>query len=276
MSAATYRDEPGKLASGIMAIVVHVAFFVLLVVGVSWQRKAPDAVVVELWNNLPPAPAVRPPEVAPKLEVKPPPPPPPQIKPEPKAVAKPVPEPKPIAKPDIVLEKEKQEKARREREEREKVEQKKREAAKAEEARKREAAEIQQKLAAIEADRKAKEAERATLEKQQQEAVQRLQQQQAAAQRAAHDKYIGEIRNKIRRYIVLPPDIQGNPQVEFDVVLLPTGDVLGVKLKKGSQHAAYDSAVERAILRAQPLPVPKDPELFRQFRELNLQFRPNE
>jgi len=275
MSAATYRDESGKLAAGVMAVAVHVAFFVLLVVGVSWQRKPPEAVVVELWNNLPPVPVVKPPEPPPKLEVKPPPPQPPQIKPEPKVEAKPAPEPKPIAKPDIALEKEKQEKARREREEKEKIEQKKRDDQAKADARKREEAE-KQKLAALEADRAAKEAERVRLEKEQQEAVQRLQQQQAAAQRAANEKYIADIRNKIRRNLVVPPDIKGNPQVEFDVVLLPTGDVLGVKLKKSSQHAAYDGAVERAILRAQPLPVPKDPNVFKDFRELNLQFRPNE
>jgi colicin import membrane protein len=34
--------------------------------------------------------------------------------------------------------------------------------------------------------------------------------------------------------------------------------------------------VERAILRAQPLPLPPDPALFKDFRELNLIFRPKE
>ena len=41
-------------------------------------------------------------------------------------------------------------------------------------------------------------------------------------------------------------------------------------------QTAYDAAVERAILRAQPLPLPPDPALMRQFRELNLVFRPKE
>jgi hypothetical protein len=30
------------------------------------------------------------------------------------------------------------------------------------------------------------------------------------------------------------------------------------------------------VIRAQPLPLPPDPQLFAQFRELNLDFRPNE
>jgi colicin import membrane protein len=50
----------------------------------------------------------------------------------------------------------------------------------------------------------------------------------------------------------------------------------GVNLRRTSGNTAYDNAVERAILRAQPLPVPPDPTMFREFRELNLKFRPQE
>ena len=59
--------------------------------------------------------------------------------------------------------------------------------------------------------------------------------------------------------------------------MLPGGEVLGAKLKRSSNSVpAYDAAVERAILKAQPLPLPPDPALMRQFRELNLEFRPKE
>ena len=84
------------------------------------------------------------------------------------------------------------------------------------------------------------------------------------------------IRAKIQRLIQLPPNMQGNPEAEFDVVLLPDGNPLGVKLKRSSGNPAYDNAVERAILRAQPLPLPPDQALFRYFRELNLAFRPQQ
>jgi len=60
------------------------------------------------------------------------------------------------------------------------------------------------------------------------------------------------------------------------VVLLPGGEVLSVKLRKSSALALYDSAVERAILKAQPLPLPPDPSMFKHFRELNLIFRPEQ
>jgi colicin import membrane protein len=39
---------------------------------------------------------------------------------------------------------------------------------------------------------------------------------------------------------------------------------------------AYDNAVERAILKAQPLPLPPDAALFNRFREMKLGFRPKE
>jgi colicin import membrane protein len=47
-------------------------------------------------------------------------------------------------------------------------------------------------------------------------------------------------------------------------------------LVKSSGVAAYDNAVERAILKAQPLPVPSEPASFARFRNLHLKFRPND
>ena len=46
------------------------------------------------------------------------------------------------------------------------------------------------------------------------------------------------------------------------------------ELTKPSGSAAYDSAVERAIKKAQPLPLPPDAALFDRFRELRLTVRP--
>ncbi|MDH4234089.1 MAG: TonB C-terminal domain-containing protein, partial [Gallionella sp.] len=45
-------------------------------------------------------------------------------------------------------------------------------------------------------------------------------------------------------------------------------------LEKSSGNAAYDNAVERAILKSDPLPLPPDPALFKEFRVLKLKFRP--
>ena len=101
--------------------------------------------------------------------------------------------------------------------------------------------------------------------------------QAAAASARVVDEHKRRIIEKVRRFIVLPPNVSDSAQVEFEVVVLPGGEVLGAKLKRSSNSIpAYDAAVERAILKAQPLPLPAEPALMRQFRELNLVFRPKE
>jgi len=273
------REEPGKLASGIAAVAVHLLFFAFLVFGVSWQHKEPEAVVVDLWNNLPPIPTVKAPEPAPapKVEVKPPPPPPPppEVKPQPRVEAKP--EPKPAVKPDIALEKEKLEKARQLKEEQVKLEQKKREEQQRAETLKREQVE-KERVAAIQADAAAKEAEKARLAREQQEAIRRMQEQQASAQNKLVDEYMARIQDKIKRRINKGPCAAlGNPEIQLEVVLLPDGNVLAdPKMRRSSGGGPCDDAIQRAVLLAQPLPLPPDPALFQKFRELNLKFRPNE
>jgi TonB family protein len=79
-----------------------------------------------------------------------------------------------------------------------------------------------------------------------------------ASQTKMIDEYKQRIHNKITRLVVLPPNMKGNPEVEFSIVLLVDGNLMGVKLKESSGNAAYDKAVERAILRAEPFPLPLD------------------
>jgi len=45
-------------------------------------------------------------------------------------------------------------------------------------------------------------------------------------------------------------------------------------MKKSSGNAAYDNAVERGILKSDPLPLPPDPAMFKDFRILELKFQP--
>jgi colicin import membrane protein len=103
----------------------------------------------------------------------------------------------------------------------------------------------------------------------------------AAEARAAHqalvDDFKARISAKVRTRVVMPPNISGNPEAVYEVILLPGGDVLRATLKKSSGVPAYDTAVARAINAAAPLPVPEDPKLFQQyFRKFNLSFRPKE
>ena len=101
-----------------------------------------------------------------------------------------------------------------------------------------------------------------------------LMREQAALNRGALAAYTDKIKAKIKGNIVMPLDIKGNPEALFEVVQLPTGEVLTVRLKKSSGHHGYDMAVERAILKSSPLPKPDKGELF--YRLLTLTFKPQE
>ena len=65
-------------------------------------------------------------------------------------------------------------------------------------------------------------------------------------------------------------------ELEFEISLMPTGDLLGEpKMIQSSKIASCDSAVERAILQSQPLPIPKNQKLFKRLKDLKLKFHPN-
>ena len=91
-------------------------------------------------------------------------------------------------------------------------------------------------------------------------------------------KYKGLIESKIKQHV--NKQLCGSSpslEVNFKVSLMPTGEVMGhPKFIKGSGIQACDDAIERAILESQPLPVPTSADLFSQFRDLNLVFRPND
>ncbi|MFM2408596.1 MAG: hypothetical protein RL358_1338 [Pseudomonadota bacterium] len=100
--------------------------------------------------------------------------------------------------------------------------------------------------------------------------------EQLAAVGRVVDEAMSKISSKIRRNIVMPPDVANEAQAIFAVTLLPGGAVLSARLAQSSGNAAYDNAVERAILKSQPLPLPADASLFNRFRELKLKFKPVE
>ena len=245
----TYQ-EPGRLRAGALALLVHLGFLALLVFGVNWQTQKPEPIMVDLWSSLPqPAPAARP---------LPPPPQPRAPEPEP---AKPEPKPEPKiepAKPDILL---------KERERKEKLKQEAQLKRQAEEEKIRRQ-ELQAELAR-QADVQRQQLEQQTLQQQ-------LQAQQSAKQHTVVDEYRRRIQEKIKSKINTPPDLKGNPQAEFEVIVLPGGTIWRATLTRPSGQPAYDNAVENAIRKSEPLPLPPDPALFNKFRELNLKFRPNE
>jgi colicin import membrane protein len=233
------RHEHAFGRSFVLSAFVHIALAAVLVLGVRWQVHAPDTVTVDL-VEAPPPPVEAPKPPPPKVE--------PEIKPEPPRVVKPdiairekpKPKPKPEVKPkpDPNFQK-----------------------------RLREQVALEQK--ALDQQRQEREL-RELLARKQAEAARA----QAAARTKALNEYIVRIQAKVKSNWILPPDLQGNPEAIFHVVQLPTGEVLSTRLVKSSGNAAYDAAVERAILKSSPLPLPASRELFE--RELKLTFRPQD
>lgn len=256
-AGALAYDEPGKAPSVVLAVLVHLLLLAFLFFGIRWQSRQPEAVMVELWTS-PPAPVVQKVEPAPQIK--------PEPKPEPKLAPKPEPRPevmeKPVEppKPDIALEKKKE--VKKEIPKKAEPVPKKPEPAPKVDRTKELQAQVEREKAAL----------NQKLEKER--ILDQMRREEAVFAARADAEYIGRLKGKIKGNIVLPQDISGNPEAIFDVVQLPTGEVMSVALRKSSGHRAYDAAVERAILKSSPLPKPDRPEQFR--RNLEIKFRPQD
>lgn len=253
---ALLYPEPGKVPSAVLAVLVHVLLAVFLFFGVRWQSSQPEAVMVELWVSPPVAEKVEPtPEIKPEIK--------PEPIPEPKPEVKPAPQVE-TPKPDIALEKKKEPK--KEPPKKEPKELPKKEPPKLNLDRSKDIrAEVERESAALERSR--------ILDQMKRETAAGISKAEAvAATSKAKATWIGAIVGKIKPNVVAQPNIPSNPEAIFDVTLLPTGEVLAVRLRKSSGYKSYDEALERAILKSSPLPKPDRPELFE--RSLELKFRP--
>jgi colicin import membrane protein len=241
------RYEPGLAQSVALAAAVHVLLALVLLFGVRWQNRPPEAVAVELWTPPPPPviEKVEPPKPQPVVEPTPPPKPEPVIeKPDiaEKAPPKPKPKPEPLKKvepkpePPKKVEKARDDPVKRRMEE-----------------------ELRREQLALNMNR----------EKDQIQA-----QLQREGDARALKSWSDKVRLKVRGNMVLIPDIRGNPEAVFDIVQLPTGEVLSAKLRRSSGQPALDEAIERAILKSSPLPRPDRPELFQ--RSFELRYRPKD
>lgn len=274
------RIPPGRVPAAVLAALVHVVFLALLVYSLDWKTHAPEPVMVELWQPPPPVQQQVMPKPAPRVE----------------KVSKPEPV---LPNPDIAIAEKKRklaEKLAREAElaEQQKIAIQQKIAAQKvvqqlveqkQQADLAKQTEQQAKLAAQKQKEQKQAALRQLMAQQMQnelknETARALsgQKQAASASKQAADtskmqnEYVDKIKAKIRGKTILPDSLQGNPKAEFMVAVLPTGEVLQVKLLRSSGQAAYDDAVERAILKASPLPMPPDANLMNQFRELHLKF----
>ncbi len=280
VSSASWSE---RSMAALLAVLVHALFLVLLVLSVSWKNRDAEPVGVELWSPAALRAAVgqasapiAPPLVAPQP-------------PQPVLSAPPATEAPPDHSADIALAELKHERAQLLQQQAEakaqaakqleqkqldqkRLDQKRQQAQQAQQAAAAAHTQAVQKLLAQQMQ--------ADLHAQSETALKGVRQQVAAGQQASRQarqlaEYQDRIKSKIRSRIILPEGLTGNPEAVFAVVVLPTGEVVQVRLLHASGQPAYDAAVQRAIIKASPLPMPPDPELAGQFRDLNLHFSPD-
>ena len=304
------EDDAANIPAIVLSAVVHGALLAALFFGVQWKSEQAGGIPVDVYYGNPnavtppPPPPESKPEPAPKVEPTPPP------KPVVKVEEKPQIDPQ-IAIKDKEK-REKEEKERLEQEKLEKLKKHKlEEERKQKEQEDKEKARKDEEEKKAREKKEAEERRLDDIKKEAEREAKREQKQRSDAARAAHEEairaelegtkgsptgsktgtnsgtqsgggnasnlgqseYMDQIRRKIRGNITLPAGITGNPEAQFAVTQLPTGEILPpVVIKKSSGNKALDEAVERAILKSSPLPKPKNPKDFE--RTIRISYKP--
>ncbi len=304
------EDDAANIPAIVLSAVVHGALLAALFFGVQWKSEQAGGIPVDVYYGNPnavtppPPPPESKPEPAPKVEPTPPP------KPQVKVEEKPQIDPQ-IAIKDKEK-REKEEKERLEQEKLEKLKKHKlEEERKQKEQEDKEKARKDEEEKKAREKKEAEERRLDDIKKEAERDAKREQKQRSDAARAAHEEairaelegtkgsptgsktgtnsgtqsgggnasnlgqseYMDQIRRKIRGNITLPAGITGNPEAQFAVTQLPTGEILPpVVIKKSSGNKALDEAVERAILKSSPLPKPKNPKDFE--RTIRISYKP--
>ena len=270
----SWLENNDNLQANLFTLVIHLALFIFMIFSVNWQVKTPYYAEVELWDAIPtqikPKPLIK--RATPKVQ-----------KPQP-SIAKKIVEAKKDA--DIQLKKKKAAELKKKKAaELKKIEQLKKKALEEEklaELQKRlledeEVEKVQKKL--LEQDdleRLQEELRNKDLAKETRIAIEGTQDLVAGTNSGELEKYKALIQQKI--YQNVNKQLCGLDPLEliFEIVLMPNGDLIGgAKMIKSSKIESCDQAVERAILQAQPLPMPQDNRLFSQLKKLKLKFQPN-
>ncbi len=117
------------------------------------------------------------------------------------------------------------------------------------------------------------------------EEIQKAMQQQIAEEKqqmAEHDrqiqaeidKYKALIIQTISQHWIIPSDIAKNISCQLIVNVAPGGEILSVDLARSSGNSILDRSARSAVLKSSPLPVPRNAEIFDNFRQLMLTVRP--
>ena len=89
--------------------------------------------------------------------------------------------------------------------------------------------------------------------------------------------YVSQIQREIIQNWSRPPSARNGMQALLKVFLVPTGEVVNVKVESSSGNEAFDRSAVLAVRKAEQFIVPTDPRQFeRNFREFEVLFRPED
>ena len=250
MFAKTLRHHPGRIRAIIYAVLVHAVVIGLAVIGFRWSMAPSTEPVVQ---------AVVVPE---------------------QAARKPEAENKRAQEEEEARKKAEAEK-RRQAELKKKQDEEQTQQRLVAERKKKEAEEKEKQKHATELERKNEDKRRQKLTEQSlQEQLAAEEKQRADAAQAARaativDKYIPLIRQRVSHSWNSPVGIAKGLKCVVHVRLTPGGEVLSATVVRSSGNGIFDRSVEYAVYKAAPLPLPEDPTLFDNFREIEFVFDPD-
>ncbi len=250
MLPRTLRHNPGRVRAIIYAVLVHAVVIGLAIVGFRWTVESPSTEKVVQATAVPESPTRKPEED------------------------------KKRAQEDEARQKVETEK-RRQAELKKKQEEEQMQQRLVTERKKKEAEEKERQKRASNEERKKEEKRRQKLTEQslqeQLATEEKTRQQVAQAARAATivDKYIPLIRQRVSHSWNSPVGIVKGLKCVVHVRLTPGGEVLSANVVRSSGNTIFDRSVENAVYKAAPLPLPEDPGLFDNFREIEFVFDPD-
>jgi colicin import membrane protein len=251
------RHNPGRLRAIVYAVLVHAVLIGIAVIGFRWTVQSPSSEVVQAVAV--PEPSARKPEETNKRA---------QEEDEARRRAE---------EADRLRQAEQKQQQQQQQEAEEKLAQQRLVA----ERKKQEAQEKERQKRAQEEARKKEETRRQKLTEQslqEQLAVEEKARQTAtSAARAGTEieKYRYLIEQRVSRSWNRPLGAVKGLKCEVHVRLTPTGEVLSANVVRSSGNPIFDRSVENAVYKAAPLPLPKDPALFDNFREIRFVFDPD-
>lgn len=254
MNVKKLRHNPGRLRAIVYAVLVHAMVIGLAVIGFRWTVQSPPGDVVQA-VAVPEAPVRKPEETNKRAQE----------------------EEEARQKAETEKRRQAEQKQQQLKEEEEKLAQQRLVA----ERKKQEAQEKERQKRAQEEARKKEEARRQKLTEQS------LQEQLAAEEKARLaaastaragteiQKYRYLIEQRVSRSWNRPVGVVRGLKCEVLVKLTPSGEVLSARVERSSGNAVFDRSVENAVYKAAPLPLPEDPALFDNFREIRFVFDPD-